>query len=86
VRNSRSGIWGRLWPYLTFALLGQIGFFAIDATGNEASRVTPNSMRPLAKAYLNMPTRDNGAIPALLSQTGAFKNTRDLEPVESLIP
>ena len=75
-----------MWPYLTFALLGQIGFFAIDATGNEASRVTPNSMRPLAKAYLNMPTRDNGAIPALLSQTGAFKNTRDLEPVESLIP
>jgi uncharacterized repeat protein (TIGR03806 family) len=33
-----------------------------------------------------MPETDHAAPPRLLSQTGAFKNTRDLTPAESLIP
>jgi len=43
-------------------------------------------LRPLAKPYLLMPDGTNGAFPALLSQTGAFKDTRNLTPGESLIP
>ena len=33
-----------------------------------------------------MPAGTTGALPALLSQTGAFKNTRQLSPVHALIP
>jgi uncharacterized repeat protein (TIGR03806 family) len=44
------------------------------------------SSRPLSKAYLEMPPTDRGPFPQLLSQTGAFKNTRDLTPAEGLIP
>jgi uncharacterized repeat protein (TIGR03806 family) len=42
--------------------------------------------RPAAKAYLNMPERVTGALPALLSQTGAFADTSKLVPSPSLIP
>jgi uncharacterized repeat protein (TIGR03806 family) len=37
-------------------------------------------------AYLNMPDRPEGALPPLLSQTGAFKDTRQLVPIDGLIP
>ncbi|MDB6065402.1 MAG: hypothetical protein JWR26_1610 [Pedosphaera sp.] len=33
-----------------------------------------------------MPQHDNGAMPPLLSQTGAFKDARDLIPADALIP
>ncbi len=33
-----------------------------------------------------MPNQDGGALPPLLSQTGAFENTRELRPNRSLIP
>lgn len=39
-----------------------------------------------ARAYLNMPHRANGKMPRLLSQTGAFTDTRRLIPVGTLIP
>jgi uncharacterized repeat protein (TIGR03806 family) len=42
--------------------------------------------RPSARACLLMPERDSGAMPRLLSQTGAFKDTRSLTPSDSLIP
>jgi len=44
------------------------------------------STRPLAKPWLRMPSQPTGALPALLSQTGAFKDTRDLTPSDALIP
>jgi uncharacterized repeat protein (TIGR03806 family) len=42
--------------------------------------------RPSSSAYLSMPHRMLGALPPLLSQTGAFENTHDLTPAKSLIP
>ena len=39
-----------------------------------------------AKPYLNMPPLPTGKIPKLLSQTGAFKDVRNLVPVDALIP
>ena len=44
-----------------------------------ASRIAP-------KPYLFMPQDAGGKIPALLSQTGVFKDTRNLVPSEGLIP
>lgn len=38
------------------------------------------------KPYLNMPDRADGAIPPLLSQTGAFADTPNLVPAPSLVP
>ncbi len=43
------------------------------------SRVAP-------PAYLRMPHRMDGKIPALLSQTGAFKDVRNLGVADGLIP
>ncbi|MEY2430247.1 MAG: hypothetical protein QOJ40_3132 [Verrucomicrobiota bacterium] len=39
-----------------------------------------------AKPYLSMADRAEGAMPALLSQTGAFEDTRNLSPGAALIP
>jgi uncharacterized repeat protein (TIGR03806 family) len=44
------------------------------------------SSRVAPKAYLNMPHLASGKIPALLSQTGAFSDTRRLIPAAGLIP
>jgi uncharacterized repeat protein (TIGR03806 family) len=44
------------------------------------------SSRIAPRAYLNMPHLASGKIPALLSQTGAFSDTRHLIPVDGLIP
>jgi uncharacterized repeat protein (TIGR03806 family) len=42
--------------------------------------------RIAAHPYLNMPATADGKIPQLLSQTGAFKDTRNLVPSDALIP
>ena len=42
--------------------------------------------RPPVRAALLMPEREDGALPALLSQTGAFKDTARLTPADGLIP
>jgi uncharacterized repeat protein (TIGR03806 family) len=39
-----------------------------------------------SKPYLNMPSAPSGKMPMLLSQTGAFKDVRNLVPVDALIP
>jgi uncharacterized repeat protein (TIGR03806 family) len=44
------------------------------------------SARIPTKPYLNMPQRGDGKVPPLLSQTGAFRVTRDLVPSRGLIP
>jgi len=43
-------------------------------------------VRPPTKSYLFMPTNAEGRLPRLLSQTGAFDNTRALRPAGNLIP
>jgi uncharacterized repeat protein (TIGR03806 family) len=57
---------------------------------------TPNSIaaseryglehRPAAKAYLSMPSNAGGTFPLLLSETGAFADTRKAIPSPALIP
>ena len=42
--------------------------------------------RPVTQAYLRLPKSEAGAWPQLLSQTGAFQDTRHLTASESLIP
>jgi uncharacterized repeat protein (TIGR03806 family) len=42
--------------------------------------------RPAATPYLNMPHLADGKIPPLLSQTGAYRDTRNLIPAAGLIP
>jgi uncharacterized repeat protein (TIGR03806 family) len=42
--------------------------------------------RITAHPYLRMPASADGTIPLLLSQTGAFKDTRNLVPSDALIP
>ena len=42
--------------------------------------------RPASKPFLQMPPRADGAIPKLLSETGAFKNVRAMAPADGLIP
>ncbi|HVV72179.1 MAG TPA: hypothetical protein VHI52_11890, partial [Verrucomicrobiae bacterium] len=43
----------------------------------------PGNRTP-GKPYLAMPDRDSGTMPRLLSQTGAFANTRELVPAAGL--
>ena len=42
--------------------------------------------RAAPRAYLNMPQLADGKLPLLLSQTGAFRDTRNLIPADGLIP
>src|SRR5678809_1051572 len=42
--------------------------------------------RPVSMPYLSMPPLADGKLPPLLSQTGAFKDTRHLVPSGGLIP
>ncbi len=44
------------------------------------------SSRTAPPPYLRMPHRADGKIPTLLSQTGAFKDVRNLVPADGLIP
>jgi uncharacterized repeat protein (TIGR03806 family) len=60
--------------------------FALKGEAKPAPAPYGLDSRPLAKAYLEMPDTDQGAPPLLLSQTGAFKNMRNLTPADSLIP
>jgi uncharacterized repeat protein (TIGR03806 family) len=52
----------------------------------EISKAYGLAHRPESKAYLSMPASADGALPKLLSQTGAFKNTSELVPNDELIP
>jgi uncharacterized repeat protein (TIGR03806 family) len=53
-----------------------------------AGAVSPYGLasRPAPRAYLNMPRLADGKLPMLLSETGAFRDTRNLIPAEGLIP
>jgi len=64
----------------TLALSVSRGIWASDTVhGLSAPRVIP-------RAYLNMPQRSSVPPPALLSQTGVFRDLRTLTPLPGLIP
>jgi uncharacterized repeat protein (TIGR03806 family) len=62
-----------------------LALFPRLATG-DISRPYGMTSRPPTKAYLLLPDHENAPPPPLLSQTGAFKDTRALVPAASLIP
>jgi uncharacterized repeat protein (TIGR03806 family) len=57
-----------------------------DAGGAVQAAPFGLSTRVVPAAYLRMPHRSDGAIPSLLSQTGAYKDTRNLVPADGLLP
>jgi len=65
-------------------IFGAAHFFPLRA--GEISKLYGLDSRPESKTYLNMPSRADGTLPPLLSQTGAFKDTRNLVPADGLIP
>lgn len=73
----------------TAAVAGLLAMGGATLTRLSAKNITALhglDARPAAKAYLQMPPRANGQMPPLLSQTGAFHDTRQLIPSPSLIP
>jgi len=69
---------------LAIALVAGLGWRCQAA--KEAPRPYGLDSRPKSKAYLLMPETENGPLPFLLSQTGAFRETRTLTPSGGLIP
>lgn len=63
-----------------------LGHGLIFKTSAAENKTYGLSSRSAAQAYLGMPQNAGGHFPQLLSQTGAFNNTRALIPTESLIP
>src|SRR5829696_5730199 len=59
---------------------------AVALAAGCARRAAPVCLTPGAEVALNMPAECGGEIPALLSQTGAFADTRALRPAAHLIP
>jgi uncharacterized repeat protein (TIGR03806 family) len=61
---------------------------ALDIAAPAAHAADPYGMdkRLVPRAWLNMPQRSNGAIPDVLSKTGAFADTRRLIPSPGLMP
>src|SRR6266478_8527765 len=68
------------------AILTLLAVAPACATRAEAPHAYGLDSRPPAKPFLLMPDGTNAAFPPLLSQTGAFKDTRSLTPSDSLIP
>src|SRR5690242_9690383 len=55
-------------------------------SSEKSSSVYGLNNRPLAKPYLHLPEQAEGKMPYLLSETGAFQETKSLKPSEALIP
>jgi uncharacterized repeat protein (TIGR03806 family) len=68
--------------------LAQAAQVARAAHVGVSSAVSPYGIaaRAAPRAYLNMPRLADGKLPMLLSETGAFRDTRNLIPAEGLIP
>jgi uncharacterized repeat protein (TIGR03806 family) len=74
------------------ALLAPV-VFAVALAGTPMAHATSHSRLPYGlstriapKAYLGLPHLAGGNVPPLLSQTGAFSDTRNLVPAGGLIP
>ncbi len=73
--------------------LGAAAALLVIASIGHAKTSAPSSSaaygldtRTAPKPFLLLPSSADGKLPALLSQTGVFKNTRDLVPSAGLIP
>jgi uncharacterized repeat protein (TIGR03806 family) len=76
------------WPTLPACLIAALALvYAPQGRTDNRSAVAPYGLtsRIAAQAYLNMPHRADGKMPLLLSQTGAFRDTRNLVPSDGLI-
>src|SRR6266404_1080798 len=72
-------------PFATAMLIcGALQAVQVGAAG--VSKPYGLTSRPESKPYLSMPLLAGGAVPPLLSQTGAFKDAPRLVPAEGLIP
>src|SRR5882762_7753650 len=81
-RKLMGGGWKAL--FIAVLLLGNAG--AARAGPPSPSAAYGLTSRVVPKPYLRMPQTAAGKIPALLSQTGVFKDTRNLVPGDGLIP
>jgi len=71
---------------LGLALIPAAGMQLARGDANVAARPYGLPSRVTPPAYLRMPHRADGKMPLLLSQTGAFKDARNLVHAEGLIP
>jgi uncharacterized repeat protein (TIGR03806 family) len=89
VQGGQRGAGLRLWLGIVAAssLLGAPVSLQAALT-SPADSAAPYGLdkRIMAHPYLRMPATADGKIPQLLSQTGAFKDTRHLVPSDALIP
>src|SRR4051812_47523904 len=76
----------QMWQVMfSFASLTSVTFAArVESQGR--SPAYGWEARSPAKAYLHMPSRATGTFPALLSETGAFQDTRTLSLDKELLP
>jgi uncharacterized repeat protein (TIGR03806 family) len=87
-RGPRGARWRlRLGVLAACSLLGaQVSLHAVPTSPADSTARYGLDARIAAHPYLNMPATADGKIPQLLSQTGAFKDTRNLVPSDALIP
>jgi uncharacterized repeat protein (TIGR03806 family) len=76
------------WIHRSVIALAASAFAAAAGQGDTAQGAAAYGMasRIAPPAYLRMPHRADGKMPALLSQTGAFQDLRALVPAAGLIP
>jgi uncharacterized repeat protein (TIGR03806 family) len=87
--DSQRRMWGiktaLTWAFLTAIVLIS-GLVSCRSDSQKNAQPAALDWKPSNGAALNMPDNPLGAMPKLLSQTGAFKNVHDLVPNERLIP
>lgn len=71
---------------MALAILGAGGVTPGKSAPAQSATLYGLVARPESPAYLSLPARENEPMPRLLSQTGAFRNVRELRPAEGLIP
>lgn len=71
---------------IALIVLSTFGTHPARGESREDSGLHGYSTRTVPKPYLKMPRRAGGEFPLLLSQTGAFDNTRNLRLNQALIP
>jgi uncharacterized repeat protein (TIGR03806 family) len=92
--NHRAGIWSELRVVCKYRALSALIVAAATLVNPPPARAeSKNTLLPYGlsariapPAYLRMPPLADGRIPPLLSQTGAFRDTRNLVPSAGLIP
>ncbi len=87
IRSNHAVNWYRKILLSFVALTVTIGHLPVRAAASSSGSAPYGLLKRVpATAYLRMPARADGKIPALLSQTGAFEITRNLAPGKGVIP